>query len=92
MNIFDIIEGIAFTKKANPFTNFEEEKEYQPFLVNRWLSMLDPLAARIINDTLNRFGKNFDNIDQYKFLSNILPKYRKQRIHYIKKPAKGSTS
>jgi len=92
MNIFDIIEGIAFTKKTNPFTNFEEEKGYQPFLVNRWLSMLDPLAARIINDTLNRFGKNFDNIDQYRFLSNLLPKYRKQRIHYIKKPAKGSTS
>ena len=86
MTIFDIIDGVAFSKKQSPFANFEEEKEYQPFLVNRWLSMLDPAAAHIINDTLNRFGKILDNADQYKFLVNVLPKYRKQRIQYIKKP------
>ena len=91
MNIFDIIDGIAFTKKQNPFANFEEEKEYQPFLVNRWLSMLDPAAARIVNDTLNRFGKTLDNADQYRFLTNVLPKYRKQRIQYIKKPKSGTS-
>lgn len=90
MNIFDILDGVAFSKKKDLFNSLENEKEYQPYLVNRWLSMLDPSAAKIINDTVNRYGKVFERpVDQYHFLLNILPKYRKQRIYYIKKNTAG---
>lgn len=90
MNIFDIIDGIAFSKKPHT-SQVEDEKSYQPFLVNRWLSMLDGSAARIVNETLNRYGHVFNTEEQYNFLSNVLPKYRKQRINYIKKPSKDKT-
>lgn len=87
MNIFDIIDGIAFSKNKNIFTSAETEGEYQPYIVNRWLSMLDPIAARVINLTVNRRNKITDNPqDHYKMLMNVLPKFPKQRIYYIKKP------
>ena len=87
MNIFDIIDGLAFAKKRDIFNTPEAEKEYQPFLVNRWLSMLDPTAARIVNDTVNRMSQVLPTSqDQYNMLVNLLPTYPKQRINYIKKP------
>jgi hypothetical protein len=48
--------------------------------------MLDGSAARIVNETLNRFGRVFTPAEQYKFLVNVLPQYKRQRINYIKKP------
>lgn len=91
MNIFDIIDNIAFSKKQDICQQAEDEKIYQPFLVNRWLSMLDGSAAKIINDTVNRYGQCFNSAEHHKFLCNILPKYKKQRINYIKKPSKEKT-
>jgi len=91
LNIFDILDNIAFSKNQDINQQAEDEKIYQPFLINRWLSMLDSNAARIINDTVNRYGQNFSSAEHHKFLCNILPKYRKQRIYYIKKPSKEKT-
>lgn len=91
MNIFDIIDSIAFSKKQDLNQQAEDEKIYQPYLVNRWLSMLDGNAAKIINDTVNRYGHVFSSAEHHRFLSNVLPKYRKQRIQYIKKPSKDKT-
>ena len=87
MNIFDIIDGIAFSKKPD-LLNADAETKYYPYMVNRWLSMLDPGAAKIINDTVNKNYKVFEqNEDYYKFLVNVLPRYKRQRISYIKKKA-----
>ena len=86
MTIFDIIDGIAFSKKKKLLENIGEENAFQLFMVNRWLSMLDPGAAKIVNVTLNRYGHIFQsNQDKYNFLVNVLPQYRKQKIQYIKK-------
>lgn len=85
MNVFDIIDGIAFSKKQNLLEQ-DIETKYSPYMVNRWLSMLDPSAAKIINETLNKTYNVFNHpTDNYKFLVNVLPKYRRQRIQYIKK-------
>jgi hypothetical protein len=93
MNIFDIIDGIAFSKNENLINSPETEKEYSPFIVNRWLSMLDPIAAKIINITVNKNIKQLNTVqDQYNFLLNVLPKFGKQRINYIKKPSKSKSS
>lgn len=86
MNIFDIIDGIAFSKKKDIFTSPEVEKEYQPFIVNRWLSMLDPVAAKIVNLTVNRVNRQIETPrDQYNMLMNVMPTFKRQRINYIKK-------
>ena len=85
MNIFDIIDGIAFSKKQNLLEQ-DIELKYSPYMVNRWLSMLDPSAAKIINETLNKTYNVFSQpLDSYKFLVNVLPKYKRQKIQYIKK-------
>lgn len=91
MNIFDIIDGICFSKKKNLPINVEDEKSFQPFILNRWLSMLDPSAAKIINDTVNRYGQNFNNEEIYKLLVEVLPRYKRQKINYIKKPVKDAS-
>lgn len=89
MNIFDIINGVAFQKKPDLLDNLETEGTVQPFLLNRWLSMLDPSAAIIVNGTVNKYHSVFgDKTSYYKFLVHVLPQYKRQRIQYIKKPAK----
>jgi len=86
MTIFDIIGGTLFTKKVELLNNVDDAKHYQPYLVNRWISMHTGNDAQIVNETVNRYGHVFaDKADQYKFLVNILPKYQFRRIDYIKK-------
>lgn len=50
--------------------------------------MLDPSAAKIVNATVNRYGHNFSNEELYKMLVEVLPRYKRQKINYIKKPSK----
>lgn len=88
MNLFDILDGICFSKKKNLPVNVEDDKAFQPYIVNRWLSMLDPSAAKIVNATVNRYGHNFSNEELYKMLVEVLPRYKRQKINYIKKPSK----
>jgi hypothetical protein len=86
MTIFDIIGGILFTKKKDILDNVDDQKQFQPFIVNRWLSMHSGDDARIVNETVNKFGHVFtDKADLYKFLVNVLPRHRFKRINYIKK-------
>jgi len=58
------------------------------FLVNRWLSMCSIENSLIINETLNRWSRNYsfysDICSVSKFLRVVLPKNNK-RISYIKK-------
>jgi hypothetical protein len=86
MTIFDIISGILFNKKKDLLDNIDDTKHYQPFLVNRWISMHDGNSAKIVNETINRYGHVFnDKRDQYRFMVEVLPKHRFKRIDYIKK-------
>jgi len=86
MTIFDIIGGILFSKKPHLLDNVDDTKHFQPFLVNRWVSMHSGTDAKIINETVNRYGHLFNNkTDLYKFMVNVFPKYRFKRIDYIKK-------
>ena len=89
MTIFDIIGGILFKKNENLLDNIDDTKQFQPFLVNRWISMHGTSDARIINETVNRYGHLFTNkTDLYKFMVNIFPTYKFKKIPYIKKPKK----
>lgn len=89
MTIFDIISGILFKKNENLLDNVDDTKQFQPFLVNRWISMHGANDARIINETVNRYGHLFTNkTDLYKFMVNIFPSYKFKKIPYIKKTKK----
>lgn len=89
MNIFDHLNDILFTKESKSLQNVEDEGDFQPYLVNRWISMYSPELAYIINETTNKYHSIFDEKrDTYKFLKVIMPRMRRKRINYIKKPKK----
>jgi hypothetical protein len=89
MEIFDYIKNILFYKKPYQAQNFEEAKQYNPFLVNRWMSMYDGETAKIVNETTNKINY-FQNDKEmhYKMLLNIVPKKEYRKIEYIKKKIK----
>lgn len=58
------------------------------FIINRWLSMADPLIAQIVNVTVNRWiyktNISKENTLINKFYKTILPT-KNSRISYLKK-------
>lgn len=88
MTIFDILSSLLFTKKPIEL-NLENEKEFNLFMVNRWISMHSPEKAALINSTTNKWWSLFDTKqEQFNFLMHLLNKSKYKKIDYIKKVAK----
>lgn len=86
MNIFNYLSNILFTKKDKELKTLDQQSDYQPFLINRWCSMLNKQTCQIVNITTNTMYQVFENkSDHYKFLHYIIPRERFKRINYIKK-------
>lgn len=69
-----------------------DQSPLSPFIVNRWLSMADPMIAQMVNATTNRWlltkSQNLSDINFIgSFFRTILPKISK-KITYIKKSSK----
>jgi hypothetical protein len=91
MTIFDYIKNILFFKKTFVQNNIEHLKEYNPYMVNRWISMNDPESANIINETTNQINYlQNDKEMHYKILLNVVPIKKYKQINYIKKTEKGN--
>jgi hypothetical protein len=85
MTIFDVIKDILFTKKQSCFTAVDEENEFVPFLVNRWLSMYSPDVA-LTSNIINKYIGTFENKrDLYSLFMAIFPKVPSKKINYFKK-------
>lgn len=78
MEIFDIIDGFTKDKNPNLLDNPEVEKQYNPYLINRWVSTTD-IFLPLIN-LINKY--DVDKKIHYKYLLNTLP----QRKFYFKYP------
>lgn len=78
-NLFDTLNWILKKDKKEPVSILESN-----FILNRWLSMVTPEIAQIINITGNRWNKNITNFSMAKFYKSILPKNSDQ-IFYIKR-------
>jgi len=85
MTIFDYISSVLFTKKKDCLSSVDEEGNFSPFMLNRWLSMYSPTIA-ICSNTLNKYLGVFDNKkDLYSLFVAVMPKMPSKRISYIKK-------
>ncbi len=86
-DLFGYLDWILKKKGVEP----SENSSPFPFLLNRWLSMSDPVIAQIVNATTNKWivekGIATDGLTMAKFFKVILPKFTK-KIEYIKKIAK----
>jgi hypothetical protein len=87
--IFDFIEATIFTKNSELLQSTDDEKEFSPFMVNRWVSMYSPEMANVVNETTNRYSTVFENKREvFNFYVSVLPKVKFKRIAYIKKNTK----
>jgi hypothetical protein len=86
------------TYKNNNFFDFlnyifkssdKDVKDYVPsvYLTNRWVSMANPLLAKVVNLTVNKWILSKHTFDVKKFYRVVLP-YNNSKINYIKKPEK----
>jgi hypothetical protein len=78
-NFFNFLNFIF--KKSNDLI-----KDYKPplFLVNRWITMANPLYCKIVNFTFNKWSTKNNYFDADKFYRTILPKHT-SKITYVKK-------
>jgi hypothetical protein len=84
VTIFDIIGDILFTKKGILQT-VDQESEFQPYIVNRWLSMYSPFVARHSNIIGKYYGVFESKKDLYNLFKAVFPKLPYKKITYIKK-------
>lgn len=83
--IFDYIDSILY-KKSLKDLNLDHASQYNPYLINRWLSMYSDDVANIINCTVNTYGSVLSKEEHYKFLNNLISRNSRKKINYIKKP------
>jgi len=84
MTIFDILSSILFNKNKSNF-NLDEEVEFTPYMVSRWLSMYSPNIAQLCN-RINKYLGIFENKqDVYTLFAGIIPSMPVKKISYIKK-------
>jgi len=84
--IFDYVGAILHTKDRSIFTSVDNEQGFQPFMVNRWISMYSQEMATVVNVTTNKYAALFhDKRELFNFYVSIYPKLRNKRIAYIKK-------
>ena len=83
VTIFDYLKDIIVTKKGDLSLD-----EYVPFLVNRWLSFINPKACEAINNVNCKVLLEDKNL-HYKTMLVMFPKMKYcPKIHYIKKAKK----
>jgi DNA polymerase III delta subunit len=89
MTIFEVLDDVISTKSGTLLDDVDNEKEFVPFLVQRWLSMYSPSFAQVVNCTTNSYWRSFTSKQEwYKYFITIIPKSSNKRIPYIKKMKK----
>lgn len=82
--LFDHLKNILYQKEAEVL---EDDNDFVPFLIQRWLSMHSPEVAYIVNETTNRYWMAFaEKQDWYNMMMAQIPKVRFRKLNYIKKP------
>jgi hypothetical protein len=85
MTIFDFITSVLVTKQKNCLNSVDEESEFSPYMLNRWLSMYSPSVA-LCSNVLNKYLSVFESKkDLYSLFISVMPKVASKRISYIKK-------
>lgn len=80
LSLFDFLAEICQHKSDLDFDDPEISKEYDIFMINRYMSMIEYLIMPI--DAVNRPG--MDKRDHYNFLRTVIPK-NPYKFAYIKK-------
>ena len=82
MELFDYLKSLTERNEFVDFDNEEVRKGYQPFMINRFISMAE-VFTQVVNE-INRFS-DIPKETHFRFFFSVLPK-RRQFFKYIKKP------
>jgi hypothetical protein len=86
VNIFDQLKDIITDKQNKLSEDVELEKEFVPFMTQRWLSFYSNQFAMMVNSSTNVLWRAIDDKQiWYKLFSGVIPKSRFRSIKYIKK-------
>jgi len=89
MLLFSFLKDIIYRKEGNLLDNPDNEREFQPYLMQRWLSMYSDNTAKLLNCTVNRLYPVFETKQEwYKILLTTIPMSYFKKIKYIKKTKK----
>lgn len=80
MELFDYLKALTDKNEDLDFDNEEIRKDYQPYMINRFVSMAE-VFTQVVNE-INRY--DLPKSVHFRYLFSVLPK-RKQFFHYIKK-------
>lgn len=83
-NVFQIVDDIVFKAPA-PY-KLGASDEFNPYMVQRWISMESPESCDMVNLLYNRRQTGFaDNQMVHDYLRLVLPKRSRHKISYLKK-------
>jgi len=87
--MFDHLNSILYKKNKEHIDTINENKDFQPFLIQRWCSMYSTSICSLVNETTNRYWKSYENnSDWYTALNTVIPTCKFKRFNYIKKTKK----
>lgn len=83
--MFDSINNILFDKKKD--ISLDNLANFSPYMVARYFSFYSNDWVDYCNETVNKYSNVFETEkEQYDFHMNVVPKLRKKRITYVKRP------
>ena len=86
MDIFKALTDIMYNKTGKLLDKPEDKREFNPFIINRWLGMATDLNVRIINKSINLVHKGLSDKEKwYKLFIVTIPKQYVKSIEYLKK-------
>lgn len=84
--MFEAVNHLIF-EKANQELDNNIMSQFSPYMVTRYLSFCSKEHATYANDTLNVYGNVLKSPDdQFRFYDNVIPKLRRMKIPYVKRP------
>lgn len=86
MTIFDQLRDIISEKRNKISEDVEMEKEFVPYMAQRWLSFYSNPFALMLNSSTNRLWRGVeDKATWYKLFTGVIPRSKFRSIRYIKK-------
>lgn len=84
--IFEFLNNITYDKEK---IELRDGDDFSPYMIQRWLSMVSPEVAFILNETFNTYHKGLPDKQAWNdALIAIIPRMNKGRIKYLKKDKK----
>ena len=82
-NTFDIIDNIINKKEQY---SISPDDDFVPYMIQRWISMISPEMAYVINETSNtHFAAMQDKQMWNDYFLTTIPKIGRKKIKYLKK-------